>query len=230
MLAMEAAPATVPTDAAAPANTGRLPLNSFPRFMAALHKLIDYGQRLATVFQRASHLVDSAEHFLHFGTTDIELILARIRRGLLRAQTLQTMLQNEPTLLKDRLTLYPPPREPGSHPPGPRPAPRHTRAEREAAENQSLLARLPSVAEIAEQIRHRNPGDVLFDICRDLGIMPNHPLYMEISCLALAHGGNTFPVTRLFLGRLRARHRLAQIPPTIAPPPPEPAILATGPP
>lgn len=224
---MEAAPATTPTET-------KPPLTSLARFMTILHKLIDYGERLTNAFQRAGNMVDPADRFLHFGTTDLRLILARIKRGLLRARVLQMALQNDPTLLKDSLYDYPDPREPGSHPPGPRPAPRHTRAEREEAENAALLARLPTAQEIAEQIRHRTPGDVLLDICLDLGLTPSHPLYMELSTLALVHAGNTVRVSSTFLNRLRNRHRYAEAPepqpPALPPPPPETASVATGPP
>jgi len=200
-----------------------------------LHKVIEYGHRLTILFQQAADTVSAAERFLDFGTTDLMVILARIKRGLLRAHAMEMALQRDPSLIKDSLYLYPAPPLPSIRPPGPRPAPRHTRptrAEREDAENQALLARMPSVAEIAEQIRHRNPGDVLLDICRDLGIVPSHPLYMEISCLAIVHGGNTVPMSSLFSYRIRRRAKvLAQQPqpPSLAPPP-EPAIAATGPP
>jgi len=218
------------------ATATRPPLNSLSRFMTVLQKIIEYGHRLTTLFDQAADTVSAAERFLHFGTTDVTLILARIKRGLLRAQVLEMSLQRDPTLIKDSLCDYPAPPLSGIRPPGPRPAPTHTRptrAEREDADNQALLARMPSVAEIAEQIRHRNPGDVLFDICRDLGIMPSHPLYMEISCLAIVHGGNTVPMSSLFGYRIRRRAKALAphpAPPTLAPPPPEPALAATGPP
>ena len=236
---MEAAPATAPTEATTPAkaDAARAPFNSFARFMSFLHKLIDYGERLTIAFPRAGHIVDHADRFLHFGTTDLALILARIKRGLLRAQVLQASLQSDPSQIKDRLYLYPAPRESGSHKPGPRPAPRHTRAEREEAENAALLARLPTAAEIAEQIRDRTPGAVLMDIARDLGIIPGHPLYMELTCLAHVHAGSTLPTTQVFGYRLRNRHCYTNPDPDAdaepAPPPqppPQPAIAATGPP
>ena len=180
---------------------------AFTRFMSLLHKLIDYGQRLTNGLQHAGHILDPADRFLRFGTTDLRLILARIKRGLLRAQALQASLQNDPT-------------------------PRHTRAEREETENAALLAQLPTVEEIARQISCRTPGDVLLDIARDLGIIPGHPLYMELDILAITHGGNTVPVSQTFLARQRDRPRYIEPDPEPESPlpPPEPALLATGPP
>ena len=210
------------------------PTDTFSRFIGFLHKLIDYGERLTTALQRASHLVGPRDRFLAFGTTDLRVILARIKRGLLRAQALEAELQRDPTLLKDNLLDYPAPplASSGSHPPGPRPAPRHTRAEREDAENQALLARLPTVAELAEQIRQRTPGDVLVEICRDLGIMTDHPLFVELASFVIRHGGSTVPLTSLYVYRLRNRPgpEPDPEPPTIPPPPTELATVATGPP
>ena len=231
---MESAPTTAPAEAHAPANADKAPLASLPRFMSFLHKLIDYGERLSNALHRAGHILDPADRFLHFGTTDLRLILARIKRGLLRARVLQTSLQNDPDRLQEKFWLYPLPRPSGSHPPGPRPAPRHTRAEREEAENAALLARLPSVEEIAEQISRRTPGDVLVDIARDLGIVPGHPLYIELSTLAHVHAGDTVPISSTYVSRLRVRYRYERAPdPDEEPaPPPQPpdAVPATGPP
>jgi hypothetical protein len=62
----------------------------------------------------------------------------------------------------------------------------------------SLLADLPTPEQIAAQhaagldplVRHRPIGAVLADICRDLGILPNNPLWPELSVLVVRHGGS----------------------------------------
>jgi len=201
--------------------------------MSFLHTLAEYGHKLTTAFQEASDTISPAERFLHFGTTDIRLILARIKRGLLRIQALELSLQRNPALLKQSTYDYPAPRLPSISLPGPTPAPPlRTRAEREEAENQALLARLPTVEELVEQMRRRTPGDVIVDIGRDLGIVPGHPLYTELSNLAHVHAGNTVPITGVVVSRMRVAHALArnQQPPTLAPSPSQPAVAATGPP
>src|SRR5690349_12101243 len=172
-----AASASDPTQAHAPAKPG---LSTLARLMSFLHTLAEYGHKLTTAFQEASDTISPAERFLYFGTTDIRLILARIKRGLLRIQALELSLQRNPALLKQSTYDYPAPRLPSISLPGPTPAPPlQTRAEREEAENQALLARLPTVEELVEQMRRRTPGDVIVDIGRDLGIVPGHPLYTE---------------------------------------------------
>jgi len=224
-----AAHASDPAQAHAPAKPG---LSTLARLMGFLHTLMEYGHRLTATFQEAGDRISDSERFLHFGTTDLRLILARIKRGLLRIQAFELSLQRNPALLRQSTYDYPAPRLPSLSLPGPTPAPRRTRAEREAAENQALLARLPTVEELVEQMRRRTPGDVIVDIGRDLGIVPGHPLYAELSNLAHVHAGNTVPLTGVIVSRMRVAFALArgQQPPTLAPPPPEPAVAATGPP
>ena len=53
---------------------------------------------------------------------------------------------------------------------------------------QALLARMPTEQEIADAIRHRGIGAVLVDICADLGITSEHPLWREIWELVDAFG------------------------------------------
>ena len=52
------------------------------------------------------------------------------------------------------------------------------------------LARLPTAAQIAAEVRRRPAGAVIADICRDLGILPCHPLWRELSPLIIRHDGN----------------------------------------
>ena len=39
-------------------------------------------------------------------------------------------------------------------------------------------------------MRRRPIGAVLEDICRDLGILPSHPLWRELQHAIIEHGGN----------------------------------------
>jgi len=88
------------------------------------------------------------------------------------------------------------------------------------------LARLPSVEEIAAEVRSRPIGAVLADICRDLGIMPSHPLWRELGLTVILYGGN---LVAFFKDIIRRTLPL----PGIDPPGTSPPLLApvgTGPP
>jgi hypothetical protein len=88
------------------------------------------------------------------------------------------------------------------------------------------LARLPTSEEIAEQVRHQPIGAVLADICRDLGIVPSHPLWLELMVLVPEHGGN-FPALFEDIWD-RVLPQTGRHPPGASPPSQAPA--ATGPP
>ena len=77
----------------------------------------------------------------------------------------------------------------------PRKSPR-TRRPRSIEENRraldedarALLARMPTEQEIAEAVRCRRIGAVLVEICADLGITCEHPLWQEICDALDGHG------------------------------------------
>ena len=54
---------------------------------------------------------------------------------------------------------------------------------------------MPTAAEIAAAVRDRPAGEVIADICRDLGIVPSHPLWDKIWMVVTEFGGN---VMRLY--------------------------------
>ena len=77
------------------------------------------------------------------------------------------------------------------------------------------LARLPTPEQIAAQVRRRPIGAVIGDICRDLGILPSHPLWRDVERAMMEHGG---ACARLAIDLIRqafspaARHAFARIP------------------
>jgi hypothetical protein len=148
------------------------------RLLALVRKLIDYGRDLAAKVQSRA----PAAEIRHFDTSDIALILARINQGLHRAQVL------EERLIRDAGHLDAPRR------PQTTPATHKLRATHSAAEcSQSSdppLALLPTPEQIAAEVRRRPIGAVLADICRDLGILPSHPLWRELSDAIMFNGGN----------------------------------------
>ena len=139
-----------------------------PRIRAVLgivHTLIAYGQNLAeTLENHASqpHLLPCFRFIATiFFTKDVALILARIKRGLLRAAALEERLQKRAASGRDIQPLRIHPR-----------SPRNPRAGNRTTPPPPYDARLPSIEQIASQVRHRSIGAILVDICLDLGIIP----------------------------------------------------------
>ena len=103
-----------------------------------------------------------------------------------------------------------------------------------ADEPDAGLVRLPTAAQIAAEVRRRPAGAVIADICRDLGILPCHPLWRELSPLIIRHDGNIAMLFKDINDRVLpildsdwAVITFAALP---APCPPTPGLAATGPP
>jgi hypothetical protein len=148
-----------------------------------VRKLIDFGKDLATNLQQRA-AIDPAAVTRPFGTSDIGLILARITRGLLLANALEARI----VALAARPPAPPrPTRAPAQRVPR---APRAAPAVRPVREADPRLALLPTPEQIAAEVRRRPIGAVIADICRDLGILPTHPLWHELSLAIIWHGGS----------------------------------------
>jgi hypothetical protein len=207
------AAASVPDPTTQPSRSARL--------LDLVRKLIDYGKELATTLrQRAS--TDLRFDAVRFGTSDLALILARITRGLNRATALEArLLQNAA-----RLDAEP---APSSRAP-PRPRQRTAQpAARRAHQADDLLAHLPTPEQIAAEVRRRPVGAVIADICRDLGILPSHPLWRELQHAIIRYDGSLANLMEDILDRAfplpaTARSR------SPAPPPASLAPASTGPP
>jgi hypothetical protein len=149
--------------------------------LGLLRKLIDYGQDLVRSVQQrvaAGTLISIA---LRFGTQDAAVILARIARGLLLANALEARLIIRPARLDARTVPA---------------VPARVRAPPEGAERtirpalkRPALPDMPTAEEIAAALRHRPAAAVIADICRDLGIVPAHPLWGEVMAVLSEHGG-----------------------------------------
>jgi hypothetical protein len=162
----DAASTTNPTTQPAPwpASTDRR--GRLTWVLGLVRKLIDYGKEIATTL-RARGLSDRpAGASVRFGTIDLALVLSRIAAAA-------------------RADPQPhPPRVPSQR------APRAARQHAEPAEAPDpRLARLPTVERIAADVRRKPVGTVLLDICRDLGIMADHPLWRELNLAIIMHGG-----------------------------------------
>jgi len=193
-----------------------------PVLLDLVRRLIDYGKELAaTLHQRVADNPCFAP--FNFGTNDLALILARISRGLQRANALEERLIRASG--RARPEQPKPPLTAGS--PRCRPRPCHPPS-RDAA---SPLAHMPTAEQIAADVRRRPIGAVIADICRDLRILPSHPLWRDIQNAINKYGGS---YTRLLKDLLVRNYQRAAELVALQDPPcmflPSPAPSSTGPP
>jgi hypothetical protein len=190
------------------------------RLIALVRRLIDYGRDLAAKVQRRDPTTETRS----FDTGDISLILARITQGLHRAQVL------EERLVRDAARLDAPCRPqttPATH------RPRAIRPAADCCQSSDLpLAMLPTVEQIAAEARCRPIGAVLADICRDLGILPSHPLWRELSDAIMFNGGNLHRLVKEIIAKGARRFAQAWAERSIHPLQllPCPSHAGTGPP
>jgi hypothetical protein len=183
--------------------------NRLSGLLALVRQLIDYGRQLATTLRGNPHPL---------GAGDIAEVLARITRGLLRAEALEARLIRSAA----RPDAAPaPPRAP-SH----RPSPPARAAAQPTDTTQSRLDRLPTPEQIAAEVRRRPIGAVIADICRDLGIMPSHPLWRELQLVIIRHGGSLARLVKDILSN--AFERPVSVWPSV--PLQSPAASGAGPP
>ncbi len=230
---------TAPTEPEPPRAALPMPA-ALSRVLNVVRRLIEIGQQLiATVHQRAA----APDFWLFakpFGTADIALIIARITGGLRRAAALEAALCQRAARGKD-VTLSPF-RMPAAGKPRadrqvalpaaqPEPQPEPTPAQ------DPRLARLPTEAEIAAEIRRRPIGAVIVSICEDLGITPgqlgDRAFWDELALTIIGYGGSLSG----WLGKLNKRifyvspEELANPTPFLWPdPPPQRLAPAIGPP
>jgi len=176
------------------------------RLLALVQKLIDYATQLAATIRARPTDSDPIDLRCQFFTTDIALILARIKQGLLRAGLLQEKIARA----APRLDAEPQPR-PTPSPRAPRTLPcdvRPSSPQRSQAAPNPALANLPTAEEIAEKVRRQPIGRVLADICRDLGLYPAHPLWRELGRAINEFGGSWL---RLSMDQLNQAFPIAHI-------------------
>ncbi len=198
--------------------------------LGMLRFLITFGRDLATTLQnQAAPAILRAP--TSFGTSDRTVILARIMRGLLRADALYRFLLQRAATGRDvtpPAVRTPSPRQPGA---ARRTEPR--RVTQDAAPNGMYL---PTMKELAAEVRRRPIGAVLADICDDLGLTPGqlgHARWEELRHAIAEYGGNLAGFFRRIMRRclpLPAIARPNARPAGLSPPPYALPAPGTGPP
>ena len=167
--------------------------------LSLVRKLVCYGTFLAATLTQHGLGNHPAIQGRLFGTTSVTLILARIARGLLRAAALEARLQCSAARLDAPLRPLAP-RAPAA-PTEPRVARRRAHLS-DADDDAALLARIPTPEEHAAEVRRKPIGQVIADIVRDLGIVPAHPLWKELTPAILYENGRHAALVIDLLDRL----------------------------
>lgn len=186
---MNAAPATA---TASPAAEPSPRVTERAGVLSLVRALLAYGRDLVASLQNRDNPDPPADIARRFGSLTLALIITRITRGLKLAEALERRLRRP----------CPPPPPPRSVkvavPASPR-APRRPRPD----ESEELLAGLPSEREIARRVRGRPIGAVIQEICRDLGINGEHPLWRDVLMAITAHGGSRVRMLEAIMQRTR---------------------------
>jgi hypothetical protein len=178
------------------------------RLIGLIRTLIDYGRQLIITARLRAGTPDFLAFAAPFGTTSLKVLVARIGCAISRAAHLEQKLEHEAKLGG----RYRPERA--------RPAPGHRapRAASAAARSRTVrtkpardpeLRHLPSVAQIAAEIRRLPLQQVIATICRDLGITPEHELWQQLD-QAVAAFGVKLPVPKSEHGPARPRAHAAE--------------------
>ena len=184
----------------------------------------------ASLRQHPPTTTDGQAHLKRtFGISNVMVILVRIALGMKRARFLEQKITRAAAQID--AGSQPPPAPPRAPRAASSPIPRAPGPNREPPPDDETLAlalRLPTISRIARKILRQPIGEVLADICRDLGIADGHPLWDELHAAITEFGGSVvarvrsklrqvFPIPRI-VERLEANPEV----------PPEPA--STGPP
>ena len=181
-------PQASPSDPAADRDAAALP--NLTLVLHVVQILLAYGRHLVETFD--SRAAAGGFHLIakHFGTSKPAVILAHIRRGVLRAAALHHVLLQRATTGRD-LTLPPyHPHRPRKAPqaaagqadsPASEPSPRKRNPSPRCSWRDEMLDNapdpldprlLPTFEDLLKEVRRRPIGRTVGDICTDLGIGP----------------------------------------------------------
>jgi hypothetical protein len=151
----------------------RIPLR-ISRLLVLLRWIVEYGERCADALLHHPAGPQAGQLVISFRTADLAAILARIQRGLLIAAGLRAHLLHQAAIgrpVRDVESRDRPPAAPATATDA-QTAARRPRARPRPNLIALPLYRMPTAAQIAEELRRRPLGAVLVDLCRDLGIAP----------------------------------------------------------
>ena len=160
------------------------------RLLAFVRRLVDYGSKLAASLQHRNAPTANEEVTALFGTNCVAMILARIALALHRAGLLEArIVRSAARLDADIPRRSPSPRKSPIAPPDAVPTRKPS----------PPIAGLPPIEQIAARLRRQSIGEVIADICFDLGIPPSHPLWRELRFFINKYGGDfaRFGIRRL---------------------------------
>jgi len=197
-----------PTDPQQDPNATALPPN-LAKILHLVQILLTYGRHIADTFARRStapgfHIIAKA-----FGTSRPAIILAHIRRGILRAAALERLLLDRAASGRD-LTMPPlrvrikpaapqPPAAPAANPPEapparkPPPRPSWRDDWLDGVQDPLDPRHLPTFEDLLAQARRRPIGRTLGDIYTDLGIAPVlclAPFWNDLFVSMMHYGGS----------------------------------------
>ena len=143
--------------------------------LALVRGLVAFGNALLATLNHPSDSPVLHRTFLRFGTLNLDLIVARLLRGIAIAEALEQRL-----LLAAKRIDQPPSEALAVVPRTPAKKRKRIAPLTPEADDAALLAGLPTAEEIAEQIRRRPIASVFADICRDLGLRADDPIFNEL--------------------------------------------------
>ena len=210
------APAPTPTTEPDPHRAGAGVPGAVGRVLLLVRRLIDYGKQLAGTMQHRATAPGFAWFARSFGSADLAVILARITAGLRRAAALEALLCARAARGRD---LTPSPIRLPAPRSGRKAAPPDAQPEPQPADHAEdpLLARLPTEAEIAAEVRRRPVGAVIVDICLDFGIAPgdlDRAFWDELRWAIVMYGGS---VVTWLVNQRRQRVGFADLPDDVDP-------------
>lgn len=146
--------------------------------LAVVRVLLAYGNHMLATLERRATQRSFSVIAQCFGTARLSVILVRLTRGVRRALALQRVLLARAAggqdLVAEQANRYRNPREPSSASAADSQSDSRKPGSGPRADPDELLhpSNLPSVEEYEAEIRHQSVGQVIADICRDLGVSP----------------------------------------------------------
>jgi hypothetical protein len=213
--------ATATADLPPPSRSGHL--------LALVRKLWNYGMQLSASLRQHPPTTDDGRAHLEntFGISNVMVILTRIALGMKRARFLEEKIARAAAQIDagSQPEAAPSPGTPRAR--GLR-APSAHREPPPDDETLALVLRLPTISHIAREVLRQPIGEVLADICRDLGITDGHPLWDELHAAIAEFGGTIVNRDKSKLNEVFPTTRVNQ--PPKAKPEASPEPTGTGPP